>query len=60
MKRSHTKGGRPKQISINTREDLEKFIGLCLLRAQLKLPILRKPFSNNPLYYHPIFPFTVR
>ncbi|KAF0725559.1 piggyBac transposable element-derived protein 4-like [Aphis craccivora] len=59
LTRPHTKGSRAKNITKITREDLEKFIGLCLLKSQLKIPILRKAFSNNPMYYHPIFNYTM-
>lgn len=38
---------------------MEKFLGLCLLRAELKLPVLRKAFSCDPLHYHPVFPATM-
>lgn len=59
LKRPHTKGNRAKNMTEITREDLEKFIGLSLLKSQLKIPILRKAFSNNPMYYHPIFNYTM-
>ncbi|CAI6360220.1 unnamed protein product [Macrosiphum euphorbiae] len=59
LNRPHTKYGRLKNVSPVTREDLEKFFGLCLLRGQLKLPVLRNAFSSNPLYYHPIFNATM-
>jgi len=48
-----------KNVSPLTRTDLEKFFDLCLLRGQLKLPVLRNAFSSNPLYYHPIFNATM-
>lgn len=45
-------------IPIKT-EEFEKFLGLSLLRAQKPSPTMRLSFSNNPLYYHPIFPATM-
>lgn len=57
--RPHTKNGKSNNITEITRIDLEKFFGLCLLRGQLKLPVLRNAFSTNPLYYHPIFGATM-
>ncbi|KAF0751470.1 piggyBac transposable element-derived protein 4-like [Aphis craccivora] len=59
LNRPHTKNGRMKNVSPLTRTDLEKFFDLCLLRGQLKLPVLRNAFSSNPLYYHPIFNATM-
>jgi len=40
-------------------EELRKFIGLCLLGGQLKCRSVRKLFSLDPLYYHPIFSATM-
>lgn len=36
-----------------------KFLGLCLLQAQIKVPRIRHIFSKKSLYYHPIFPSTM-
>lgn len=35
-------------------EELNKFIGLCLLHGQLDFPSLRKIFSQDPFCYHPL------
>lgn len=59
VNRPHTKGSRARKTSKITREDLEKFLGLCLLRVELKLPVLRKAFCCDPLHYHPVFPATM-
>lgn len=40
-------------------EELRKFIGLSLLDGQLKCRSVRKLFSLDPLYYHPIFSATM-
>lgn len=40
-------------------EEMFKFLGLCLLQAQVKPPKIRDLFSNDPLYYHPIFWYTM-
>lgn len=40
-------------------EELQKFFGLCLLRAKLGTPVLRNCFGTNPLNYYPIFNYTM-
>lgn len=39
--------------------ELQKCFGLCLLRAELSIPVLRQCFRTDPLNYHPIFSFTM-
>lgn len=40
-------------------EEFSRFLGLCLLQGQIHLPSIRKLFSKDPLYYHPIFGATM-
>lgn len=40
-------------------EELLMFFGLCLLQGQVKFPERRKLFSNDPLYFHPIFSYVM-
>ncbi|CAK9832785.1 PiggyBac transposable element-derived protein 4 [Anthophora retusa] len=40
-------------------EELLKFLGLCLLQGQKKAPSIRHLFTDNPLYYTPIFSYTM-
>lgn len=40
-------------------EEFGRFLGLCLLQGQTRSPSLRKLFSKDPLYYHPIFGATM-
>jgi len=58
-KRPHTKNSRSKNYNEISIEELQKFFGLCLLRAELGIPILRNCFGTNPLNYHPIFNYTM-
>lgn len=57
--RPHKKHARFSRFVPIKTEELEKFFGLSLLRGQKPSPTLRLSFSNNPLYYHPIFPATM-
>ena len=41
------------------KEELLKFLGLCLLQGQKRAPSIRHLFSDNPLYYSPIFAYTM-
>jgi len=36
------------------KENINTFLGLCLLFGSVKFFVLRNAFSNNPLYYHSI------
>ena len=40
-------------------EELLKFLSLCLLQGQKKAPSIRHLFTDNPLYYTPIFAYTM-
>ncbi|GLV46372.1 uncharacterized protein CBL_20714, partial [Carabus blaptoides fortunei] len=35
--------------------EMSQFLGLCLLKSQVRAPSIRHLFSNDILYYHPIF-----
>lgn len=41
------------------RNEMHKFLGLCLLLGQSKYPKIRLAFSKHPLYYRPVFPATM-
>lgn len=58
-KRPHPKYSRFSTFSETNKEEMYKFIGLCLLQAQMKFPVLRKMFSLDPLYYHPVFSYVM-
>lgn len=40
-------------------EELHSFLGICILQGQIKYPSIRKLFSMNPLYYAPVFHYTL-
>lgn len=40
-------------------QELKQFFGLCLIGGQLKCRSVRKLFSLDPIYYHPIFSATM-
>ncbi|CAK1587174.1 unnamed protein product [Parnassius mnemosyne] len=39
------------------KQEMLSVLGLCLLQGQLKFPVRRYFFSNDPLYYHPFFQY---
>ncbi|KAL5237439.1 hypothetical protein ACI65C_004849 [Semiaphis heraclei] len=59
LKRPHTKNCRIQHFKEISLIELQKFFGLCLLRAELGIPVLRQCFGKDPLNYHPIFSFTM-
>lgn len=59
LKRPHTKNSRSKNCVEISMPELQKFFGLCLLRAELGIPVLRQCYCTDPLNYHPIFPFSM-
>jgi len=59
LKRPHTKNCRIQHFKEISLIELQKFFGLCLLRAELGIPVLRQCFRKDPLNYHPIFSFTM-
>lgn len=38
-----------------TFDEMNKFIGLCLLSETIHFPRLAMQWSTNPLYFHPLF-----
>ncbi|KAG4067093.1 hypothetical protein HA402_000084 [Bradysia odoriphaga] len=52
------KGKRRKFRELD-KDEFGRFIGLCLLQGQTRSPTIRKLFSKDPLYYHPIFGVTM-
>lgn len=59
LRRLHTKNSRSKNLIEISMLELLTFFGLCLLRAELCIPVLRQCFGTDPLNYRPIFPFTM-
>lgn len=58
--RPHTRHSRKKYFKPTTREEIEKFLGICLLQGQISAPIKRKLFTQSDvLYYHPIFQYVM-
>lgn len=53
--RPHKKNSRSSKFIPIEPKEFDVFIALTLLRAQIGYPELRKVFSVDPLYYHPIF-----
>lgn len=53
--RPKTRNSRSSSFKETTRDEMQKFIGLCLLQGQIKVQNIRKLFSLDPLNYHPIF-----
>ncbi|XP_049874450.1 uncharacterized protein LOC126372645 [Pectinophora gossypiella] len=57
-KRPATRNTRHYNFKDTNQEGVRKFLGLCLLMGQIKIPQKRKHFTySDPLYYHPIFSF---
>ncbi|XP_049876310.1 piggyBac transposable element-derived protein 4-like isoform X5 [Pectinophora gossypiella] len=57
-KRPATRNTRHYNFKDTNQEEVRKFLGLCLLMGQIKIPQKRKHFTySDPLYYHPIFSF---
>lgn len=52
--RPHNKNSRSSTFKNTDTEEINKFLGLCLLFGTSKFSVLRDAFSNNPLYYYPI------
>ena len=57
--RPKPKHSRTSSFVNTTKEELYKFIGISLLQGQIRFPILRKLFSYDPLYYHPVFSYVM-
>jgi len=52
--RSHSKYSRSSTFKNTDKEEINKFLGLCLLFGSSRFSVLRDAFSNNPLYCYPI------
>ncbi|CAH2226474.1 jg21425 [Pararge aegeria aegeria] len=58
--RPHTRGSRIQTFKPTDKIDMKKFLGLCLLQGHLESPSIRKSFTiTDPLYYHPIFSYSM-
>lgn len=55
VNRPHPKNSRFSSFAETNKQELIVFFGICLLQAQVRFPNLRKLFSYDPLYYHPVF-----
>ncbi|XP_044745115.1 piggyBac transposable element-derived protein 4 [Coccinella septempunctata] len=53
--RPKTRNSRSLKFLPVTKREMKRFIGLCLLQGMVKIPAIRKLFTYDPLYYHPIF-----
>lgn len=59
-KRPHTRGCRLQSFRPTDKVELKKFLGLCLLQGHQDSPSIRKLFTiSDPLYSHPLFPYTM-
>jgi len=52
--RPHKKGSRSTHFQQTCSQEVQNFLGLCLLGGSIKFSVVRDMFSDNPLYYHPI------
>ncbi|XP_039966226.1 piggyBac transposable element-derived protein 4-like [Bactrocera tryoni] len=50
---------RMMKFSPVVRPEMLKFLGLCLLQGQIKVPKIRQLFSKSALYYHSAFSTTI-
>ncbi|XP_045493809.1 uncharacterized protein LOC123692987 [Colias croceus] len=58
--RPHTRGSRIQTFKPTDKIEMKKFLGLCLLQGHLESPSIRKSFTiTDPLYYHPIFSYSM-
>lgn len=57
--RPHTRYSRKTKFKPTDEKEMKKFFGLCLLQGQISCPSIRKLFSYDQLYYHPIFQMTM-
>ncbi|CAH2085179.1 unnamed protein product [Euphydryas editha] len=55
--RPHTRNSRNCKFRPVDQQEILSFLGMCLLQGQLKFPVRRSFFSNDPLYYHPVFQY---
>jgi len=54
LERPHKKGSRFSNFQPTCSQEVQNFLGLCLLGSSLKFSVVRDMFSDNSLYYHPI------
>lgn len=54
QKQLHTRKSRKISFKNIDTNEMRKFLGLCLLQGQLKYSRIRKLFSIDPVYYHPV------
>lgn len=54
MNRPSTRYSRKSVFRETTAQEMKKFLGLCLLQAQVSMPHRRRLFTTDPLYFHPI------
>lgn len=57
--RPKTRFSRSTNFKPTDQQELNKFLGLCLLQGQLRSSNIRKLFSLDPVNYHPIFRSTM-
>jgi len=53
--RPHRKGARGSTFKPVDLDEIKGFLGICLLEGAVKFSVIQDMFSQNPLYYHPIF-----
>jgi hypothetical protein len=53
--RSHRKGARGSTFKLVDLDEIKGFFGVSLLGGAVKFSVIRDMFSQNPLYYHPVF-----
>lgn len=53
--RPHRKGARGTTFKPVDLDKIKGFLGVCLLGGAVKFSVIQDMFSQNPLYYHPIF-----
>ncbi|CAI6356469.1 unnamed protein product [Macrosiphum euphorbiae] len=53
--RPHKKNARASTFKPVDLDEIKRFLGICLLGGAVKFSVIRDMFSQNPLYYHPVF-----
>lgn len=53
--RPYNKGARSSTLKPVGLDEIKGFLGVCLLGGAVKFSVIRDMFSQNPLYYHPVF-----
>jgi len=57
--RPHKKNARASTFKPVDLDEIKRFLGICLLGGAVKFSVIRDMFSQNQLYYHPIFNHTM-